>query len=63
MATKPRAIDPVCGMDVDPEAAPAVEYRGTRYLFCETACAETFREEPERWARPEVERGLSALES
>ena len=63
MATNPRGVDPVCGMEVDREAALVVEYDGTRYLFCETACAATFREEPERWAQPEVERGPSALES
>ena len=43
--------DPVCGMEVDPERAVAVEYDGARIYFCETACAETFGDDPERWAR------------
>ena len=63
MGTKTRAVDPVCGMEVDSQAALAIEYSGTRYVFCEGACAETFREDPERWARPEVERLPSAAVS
>ncbi|MBI3746306.1 MAG: YHS domain-containing protein [Chloroflexi bacterium] len=62
MATKAQAVDPVCGMEVEPEAALAVEYGGTRYLFCEAACAETFREDPDRWAQLEVAPGPSGTE-
>lgn len=53
MATLTRTIDPVCDMEVDPETAIAVEYEGTTYYFCELVCAETFRDEPKRWAPPE----------
>lgn len=63
MASKTRPIDPVCGMEVDPGTAIAVEYGGTRYYFCETACAETFREDPQRWVRPELRRQPSAVDS
>lgn len=42
-------IDPVCGMQVDPETAVAVEYGGRVYYFCESACADTFRDDPDRW--------------
>ena len=42
-------IDPVCGMEVDPASAVAVEYEGRVYHFCEAACADTFRDEPDRW--------------
>lgn len=55
MATETGAVDPVCGMEVEPDLALAIEYGGRKYVFCEGACAETFREDPERWARPEVE--------
>ncbi len=41
--------DPVCGMQVDPQAAIAVDQAGDTYYFCESACADTFRDDPERW--------------
>lgn len=41
--------DPVCGMRVDPESAIAVEYADEVYYFCESACADTFRDDPVRW--------------
>lgn len=41
--------DPVCGMSVDPAAAVAVRYEGETYYFCEPACADTFRDDPDRW--------------
>ena len=41
--------DPVCGMQVDPTAAIDVEYAGEVYHFCESVCADTFRDEPDRW--------------
>lgn len=43
------ALDPVCGMTVDASTALAVEYAGTTYHFCEPACADIFRDDPERW--------------
>ena len=50
--------DPVCGMQVDPAAAISVEYEGEIYHFCESVCADTFRDEPDRWIpqAPTVER-------
>lgn len=45
----PVATDPVCGMTVDPAAAPAsLEQRGTIYYFCSPRCRERFRDEPVR---------------
>lgn len=41
--------DPVCGMQVDPETAVTVAYGGDTYYFCEQACADTFRDDPDRW--------------
>ena len=41
--------DPVCGMQVDPAAAISVEHEGEIYRFCESVCADTFRDEPDRW--------------
>ena len=49
--------DPVCGMQIDPETAIAVEYADVTYYFCESACADTFGADPDRWipqsAQPE----------
>lgn len=40
--------DPVCGMLVDPSAAPARrEYQGRVYYFCCPRCAERFSDEPD----------------
>jgi YHS domain-containing protein len=44
-----QVVDPVCGMTIDREKAVVVTHRGVDYYFCEVACAEVFRDEPERW--------------
>ena len=45
------AHDPVCGMEVDPEQAPAKsEHRGQTYYFCSTDCQEQFDQNPEQYA-------------
>ena len=42
------ALDPVCGMTVDPDrAAGSFEYKGQTYYFCSTHCLHRFRENPE----------------
>ena len=42
------ALDPVCGMTVDPNnAAGSFEYQGKTYYFCSTHCLHRFRENPE----------------
>ena len=43
--------DPVCGMRVDPDKAPHLEYRGQRYAFCAEACRQQFVQAPERFLR------------
>jgi len=53
------AIDPVCGMTVDPDsAAGSYEYKGRTHYFCSTQCLHKFREDPERFlnqpARPVI---------
>jgi Cu+-exporting ATPase len=43
------AIDPICGMTVDPpKAAGRHDYHGTIYYFCAVSCLERFRADPER---------------
>ncbi|HLA15602.1 MAG TPA: YHS domain-containing protein [Candidatus Limnocylindrales bacterium] len=49
MAPNPAVTDPVCGMPVDPKSAVAIKYDGRTYYFCESTCADTFRDEPDRW--------------
>ncbi|MCG6947503.1 MAG: heavy metal translocating P-type ATPase [Acidobacteria bacterium] len=44
------ATDPVCGMEVDPEARkPSVKHRGTTYHFCSESCKERFTQHPARY--------------
>jgi Cu(I)/Ag(I) efflux system membrane fusion protein len=43
------AKDPVCGMDVDPAAAPQSEYRGKTYYFCSDRCKREFDKDPLRY--------------
>jgi P-type Cu+ transporter len=55
------AIDPVCGMSVDPStAAGHYEYDGVTYYFCAKSCLETFTADPERVLAPKAT-GLIAL--
>ncbi len=43
------AIDPICGMTVDPAtAAGQYHYKGLTYYFCSVSCLERFRADPER---------------
>jgi Cu+-exporting ATPase len=42
------AIDPVCGMTVDPDSATgSYEYEGSTYYFCNKSCLNRFRQAPE----------------
>jgi Cu+-exporting ATPase len=45
-----QAIDPVCGMRVDPHrAAGTWPFEGTTYYFCSTHCLERFRADPRKY--------------
>ncbi len=55
------ALDPVCGMSVDPKtAAASVDYQGQKYYFCCRSCEDRFASAPERFlgrtgpAKPEA---------
>jgi YHS domain-containing protein len=44
------AVDPVCGMQVNPAtAAGKTEYQGRTYYFCGVACQRDFEEDPEKF--------------
>jgi Cu+-exporting ATPase len=46
------AIDPVCGMSVDENSAPAkADSQGKTYYFCSTDCKTKFQQEPQKYAR------------
>ena len=48
-----RAVDPVCGMQVDPaKAAGSYEYQGHRYYFCSRGCLAKFQADPVRFLTP-----------
>ena len=47
------AIDPVCGMTVDPaKAAGSHEHRGVAYYFCGKGCLARFQADPEKYLAP-----------
>jgi P-type Cu+ transporter len=47
------AIDPVCGMSVNPQTARhRFAYRGQDYFFCSARCRERFEAEPEKLLAP-----------
>lgn len=49
------AIDPVCGMTVNPaRAAGQYAYKGTTYYFCNPGCLQKFKADPERYLKPQA---------
>jgi Cu+-exporting ATPase len=56
------ALDPVCGMSVNPEkAAGAFAYKAQTYYFCSTHCLQKFRENPEGFLKKSTEPQTSQL--
>ncbi len=46
------AIDPVCGMDVDPkQASGKSDYQGQTFYFCSPNCVAQFDADPHRYAQ------------
>jgi len=44
------ATDPVCGIEVDLEKAPASAiYQGTEFFFCAEGCRDRFKIDPEKY--------------
>ncbi len=47
------AVDPVCGMSVDPQhAAGSSVYQGKTYHFCSKGCVAKFEADPEKYLHP-----------
>jgi Cu+-exporting ATPase len=47
-------IDPVCGMEVDPDTSYHAEWGGKRWYFCRAECVQEFVREPEKYAAEAV---------
>jgi xanthine dehydrogenase accessory factor len=43
------AVDPVCGMEVAPQGAVALDHEGMRVFFCSEACRDAFAAAPDRY--------------
>lgn len=44
--------DPVCGMKIDENTAPAqTTYQGKTYYFCSTQCKDTFTASPDKYVK------------
>jgi Cu+-exporting ATPase len=46
------AVDPVCGMTVDPSRAASATWKGDTFYFCHPGCRARFEADPARYARP-----------
>jgi len=52
-ASSAPAIDPVCGMEVEPDPTPlSYDHQGRRYFFCAESCRERFRADPQHYLAP-----------
>ncbi len=56
------ARDPVCGMEIDPNAAAETfEFQDQRYHFCSPACAAKFKDDPHQYLGPVEERPVQEV--
>jgi YHS domain-containing protein len=46
-----KATDPVCGLSVDKDPALSVTYKGQTYYFCLSKDMDTFKANPEKYAK------------
>jgi Cu+-exporting ATPase len=48
-----KMIDPVCGMEIDPETAAAQTcHEGRKVFFCAEGCRDAFLADPGRYTKP-----------
>lgn len=45
----PPRKDPVCGMDVNPDAVEKTWFNGTTYAFCSRHCRQVFDKDPKKY--------------
>ncbi len=48
---KDKVIDPVCGMEIEPNEELSYVYKGKKYYFCMRSDMEKFKKEPERYLK------------
>ncbi len=48
-----KAVDPVCGMAVDPKTAEKAVYKGKTYYFCARSERQEFEKNPEKYVSKE----------
>ncbi len=49
------AVDPVCGMQVDPATSPhRADHAGARYSFCSAGCRAKFVAKPDKYLKPQA---------
>jgi YHS domain-containing protein len=53
MERQPSSVrDPVCGMEIDRQAAAATTaYQGQTFFFCRVECQQQFDQSPERYVK------------
>src|SRR6266498_196825 len=52
------AVDPICGMTVDPSTALSSVYEGQTFYFCNPSCKARFEADPGKWAGGAVQEGM-----
>jgi Cu+-exporting ATPase len=62
MTTPDQALDPVCGMTVDPKTTPHRHvHRGTTYYFCSAGCRTKFAADPKKYLDPQARAAAEPL--
>jgi YHS domain-containing protein len=46
-----KAVDPVCGMEVDPKTAMTAEHLGQTHHFCSAQCRDQFLQDPAKYIK------------
>ena len=57
--TQITAIDPVCGMAVDPNKSRSIEYEGNSVFFCSESCFKKFEADPQHVLATRAEKDLA----
>jgi len=61
VSSKKTAVDPVCGMEVDPcNSEMTAEYKDEMFYFCAEGCLRTFEKNPAKYksASPARKKGI-----
>ena len=50
-----QAVDPICGMTVDPGKALQASYAGVAFYFCGDNCVQKFKSNPSLYSKTEAQ--------